>query len=145
MVVGAAMVAVIALATYDQLLVNDGDDSSYVLGKATPAVAWVLTLATPVALVDFFVWLRRSQGGTPAFWWSTVGVIASVLVGWYAARGLSLDWLVEGDIEVGFDRDEFLEIVVGLWSACLAALVIWITLRARRANLSPAADEILAG
>lgn len=141
MVVGAAMVAVTALATYDQLLAN-GDDSPYVLGKATPAVIWVLTLAAPVALVEFFVWLRRSEGGTPAFWWATVGVMASFTVGWYAARSWSLVWLVEGDIEVTFDRDEFLEIVVALWSACLAAFASWTILRTRRNNLEPGAREV---
>lgn len=133
-VVGMAMVVVVALAAYDQVLVDYGDDSSYLLGKATPAVTWVLTLATPFALMDFFSWLRRSRGGTPVFWWATAGVLASLLIGWYVARGWSLDWLVERDIEVSFGRDEFLGIVVGLWCACLVALLVWLALRSQQVD-----------
>jgi hypothetical protein len=46
-VIATAVVVVIALIAYDQLVVDFGDDSSYLLGKATPAVVWVLPLTTP--------------------------------------------------------------------------------------------------
>ncbi|MGH8946945.1 MAG: hypothetical protein ACRDVL_12455 [Acidimicrobiia bacterium] len=144
-VIAAAMVVVIALIAYDQLFVDFGDDSSYLLGKATPAVVWVLTLATPFALGDFFAWLRRTQHGRPAFWWATVGVAAAFLIGWFAARGRSLVWLVEGDIEVTFNDDEFLEVVVGLWSACLTALLIRLSLRPRQVGYTTARHEALSG
>jgi hypothetical protein len=126
---GAVFVAVVLLTAYDQLVVEYGDDASYLLGKTTPIMTWIVTLVTPFALFDFFAWLRRTRGGTSTFWWAIAAVVASFLIGWVTARRWSLEWLVEGDIEISFDRDEYLEFVVGLWSACLAALIAWATLR----------------
>jgi hypothetical protein len=57
----ASAVFVVAVIAYDQLVVDYGNDASYLLGKAAPAVVWVLTLATFLALGDFFVWLRRTE------------------------------------------------------------------------------------
>ena len=128
-VVAAAMVLVLGLIMYDQLIVDLGDDSSYLLGKATPAVVWGLTLAILFGLADFITWLRRTRRGTPGFWWATVGVGAAFLIGWSSARGWSLVWLVAGDIEVSLDDDEYLPVVVGTWSASLAALLIRLRLR----------------
>ncbi len=126
---GTAFIVAVLLTAFDQLVVGYGDDSAYLLGKATPAVTWILTLATPFALVDFFAWLRRSYRGTATLWWSTAGVVASFVIGWYLARGWTLEWLVEGDIEVKFGANEFLDVVVGLWGACATSLVAWLTLQ----------------
>jgi hypothetical protein len=131
-VIAAAMVLVMGLITHDQLFVDLGDDASYLLGKATPAVVWGLTLATLFGLGELITWLRRTRGGTPGFWWAIVGVGAAFLIAWSSARGWSLVWLVEGDIEVTLDGDEYFPVVVGMWSASLAALVIRLRLRTRQ-------------
>lgn len=136
---------VVAAIAYDQLVVDYGNDASYLLGKAAPAVLLVLTLATFLALGDFFVWLRRAGRGTARFWWATAGVVAAFLIGLFAARGWSLVWLVEGDIEVTLDGDEFLPVVVGLWSACFAALVIRLNAKPLAVDQSAAGHEALMG
>jgi len=140
-----AAVVVVAAIAYDQLVVDYGDDSSFLLGKATPAVVWVLTLTTVVALGDFFVWLRKSERDIAGFWWPTVGVLAAFLIGWFAARGWSLVWLVEGDIEITFNGDEFLPAVVGFWSACLAATLIRLNASPRPVDQTAAAPNALLG
>ena len=61
-------------------------------------------------------------------------VLASFAIAWYVARGWTLEWLVERDIEINFGNDEFLGIVVGLWSACIVALAIWMSFRLRGAK-----------
>ena len=94
-------------------------------------MVWGLALATLFGLADFILWLLRTRGGTPGFWWATVGVGAALLIGWSSARGWSLVWLVAGDIEVSLDDDEYLPVVVGTWSASLAALLIRLRLRSR--------------
>lgn len=141
----AAAVVVLAAITYDQLVVDYGDDASYLLGKATPAVVSILTLATLIALGDFFVWLRRTERGAADFWWAAAGVVAAFLIGWFAARGWSLVWLVEGDIEVTLNGDEFLPVVVGLWSACLAALVIRLNAKPQPVDQSAVGHKALLG
>lgn len=136
-VVGVVIVLVVVVTAYDQLAVEPGSNSTYVLGKATPAVIWLLTLVTPFALVDFFIWLRRSNGNSTRFWWATVAVAGGFVIGFLAARNWRLDWLVEGDIEISFDRDEFLEIVVGLWIACLVALIARVVIGSSAKTLRP--------
>jgi hypothetical protein len=139
----ASAIIVVAAIAYDQLVVDYGNDASYLLGKAAPAVVLVLTLATFLALGDFFVWLRRAERGTARLWWATAGVVAAFLIGWFAAKGWSLVWLVERDIEVTLDGDEFLPVVVGLWSACLAALVIRFNAKPLAVDQSAAGHEAL--
>jgi hypothetical protein len=72
-------------------------------------------------------------------------VVAAFLIGWFAARGWSLVWLVEGDIEVTLDGDEFLPVVVGLWSACIAALAIRLNAKPLAVDQSAAGHEVLTG
>lgn len=139
MAAGIVFLAVAILTAYDQLLVDYGDDSAYLLGKATPLATWIVTLATPFALYDFFTWARRSKR-----WWAIGVVAATFTLGWLLARDWSLQWLVQQDIEVSFDRDEFLEIMVGLWCACATALVIWVALRSDTPEREPGRANELA-
>jgi hypothetical protein len=141
---GVCLVVVILFTTHDQLLVDYGDDDRYLLGKATPLITWILTLVTPFALFDFFSWLRRSYRNTSAFWWATVGVVASFIVCWYLSKEWRFVWL-EGDIEISFDRDEFLEVVVGLWAASAAALIIWLILKPGTARVAPESTSGISG
>ena len=141
MAAAAIFVVVVFLTAYDQLVVEYGDDDSYLLGKATPLTAWIVTLATPFALFDFFVWLWRTERNTAAFWRVTVGVVAAFLIGVFASRGWTLVWLIEGDFEVRL----FLPVFVGLWSACLAAIVIGLHAKPQPWDQSATAHEVFLG
>lgn len=126
--VGAAFVIAVLLTFYDQVVIDYGDDDSYLLGKATAVVFWILTLATFFALVDFVRWLKNRVEGR-ALWLSVVGVGLGFAFGFGSTVDWSMEWLIQGDIEVTFGPSELLSVVVGLWSATAAALILWLVLR----------------
>lgn len=120
--VAGLFVLLALVVAHDQLLVEYGDHSAYWLGKATPAVTWILTAIALFLTVAFLrrLWRTTEQKLAAGV---TVVMLLSFLAGWGTTRNWSLEWLVEGDIEVTLDRDEYLEVVVGIWAAFWVALV----------------------
>lgn len=125
-IAGLVLVLAAISTLIDQTAGPFGVEERYLLGKATIPVVLVATLILPVGLVDFFRWLSRAHGGTPLFWSGVGSVVATFVIGLWAAWDWEIVWLVEQDIEVRFARDSLLPLVIALASACAVALIFWL-------------------
>ena len=127
---------VLALATI-LTFIDPGDGefgvggSRYLLGKATIPVVLAASLVAPFALIEFFRWLVRTQGNPFVRYFGVGAVTAAFFGGIALSWDWRIAWLVEGDIEVDFGRDELFPVVVGLVAACLVALGLWLMLKDR--------------
>jgi hypothetical protein len=125
-IAGLVLVLAAILTVIDQTADPFRVEDRYLLGKATIPVVLVATLILPVGLVDFFRWLSRAHGATPLFWSGIGSVIATFVIGLWAAWDWEIVWLIEQDIEVRFARDSLLPLVIALASACAVALIFWL-------------------